>query len=237
MSLSVIDPSGMSFTPVNKAGDTMTSALKVFANTWVDGGHAIQAKNTSTQGDTATRIAVLANTNAGGSQDWYLTSNVNNTFALHQGSVGDRLLIDTAGRVTTPAQPCFHVYAASYGIPDSYWFKLEGFAYTDFNVGGHWSSSAQRFTAPVTGNYVFYAGGWATANASGERYAYSFSVNGGGFAFIGGGNYCLGDSPMVGYSRQIRLNAGDYVDAYMFSAVGCTLGGPHMFEFGGYLLG
>ena len=49
-----------------------------------------------TSGDTAARIGLLGN---GASTTWWVSGNVNNTFAIHQNGIGDRLTIDTNGNV------------------------------------------------------------------------------------------------------------------------------------------
>lgn len=144
---------------------------------------------------------------------------------------------DSIGRHTIPQQPKFNVYTSSTAHTGGAWNKISSLPNIEYNVGGHWDSSSQRFNAPVTGSYVFFCGGWCNASGNGDRYAYSFRVNGAGLGFIGGGNYCLVDSPMAGYSKMLNLTAGDYVEIIMFSASSMTLGGSHTFNFGGYLFG
>ena len=61
---------------------------------------------------------------------------------------------------------------------------------TGVSNGTYWSNSTQRFTAPVTGVYHFFVGGWATSASNGSRYAYTFKhTNGNHYNYIGGGNY------------------------------------------------
>ena len=123
------------------------------------------------------------------------------------------------------------------------WAKVTGLApvsaqCTGVSDGTYWSNSNQQFTAPVTGTYHFYVGGWATPNSNGTRYAYSFRhTNGNNLTYIGGGDYCSGDSPMAGWSRTIKLSAGEWVELWMYSAISATLGGGHYFYWGGHLLG
>ena len=42
---------------------------------------------------------------------------------------------------------------------------------------------------------------------------------------------------MVGWSRTIKLSAGEWVELWGYSAITATWGGGHHFFWGGYLLG
>jgi len=104
-----------------------------------------------------------------------------------------------------------------------------------YDITNNYSSG--RFTAPVAGRYLFYFGGYSTISSNGDRYAVSFTINGGGYAYISGGNYCIADSPLNGTSIVYSLAANDYVEMSAFSAVGGTWGaGYHTVWWGGYML-
>ncbi len=95
-----------------------------------------------------------------------------------------------------------------------------------------------KFTAPVAGRYVFYSGGWSSANSADSRYAMCARVNGGGLHYIAGAHYGNVDSPLAGYSVIHNLAANDYVEMWGYSAVSTTWGGgSHYLFWGGYLLG
>ena len=140
------------------------------------------------------------------------------------------LNISREGTVTKPYQYVFTVSTnGSSGFSKAAnWEKITGLTpytsqCTGVSDGTNWSNSTQRFTAPVTGVYHFFVGGWATSASNGVRYGYTFKhTNGNNYAFIGGGNYCLTDSPMDGYSRTIKLSAGEWVELWGFSAVSTT---------------
>jgi hypothetical protein len=143
-----------------------------------------------------------------------------------------------SGAFLTPLQPSFLAYSTNSGfsVTAGTWINVSTSLTVElYDVGSHYSSG--RFTAPVAGRYFFYAGGWSSINSNGERYAFSAIVNGGPLTFIGGGNYCLTDSPLSGYSIIYNLAAGDYVELQVFSAVGGTWGpGTHRVFWGGYLM-
>ena len=150
--------------------------------------------------------------------------------------------INTNGIVTKPYQYVFTVETSSHS-KSANWSQITGLTIrasqsTGVSNGTYWSNSTDRFTAPVAGIYYFYCGGWATSASNGSRYAYTFKhQNGNHYDFIGGGNYCLVDSPMDGFSRTIKLSAGEWVELWGYSSVSTTWGGGHRFFWGGYLLG
>lgn len=149
-----------------------------------------------------------------------------------------QLQVDSSGRVRMGSQPSMKVYTTGQVISASGWAKFPGFGSVVFNDGGNWNSGTQRFTAPVSGRYLFSVGGWTSGSVNGERYAYSFAVNGSYISFISGGNYCVTDSPMSGFTDTLKLNAGDYVELYYYSAQVCTWGGgSHTFHMSANLLG
>jgi hypothetical protein len=143
-----------------------------------------------------------------------------------------------SGAFLTPLQPSFLAFSTSSGfsVTGGAWINISTFLTVEsYDIGSNYSSG--RFTAPVAGRYFFYAGGYSSISSNDERYAWSAVVNGGPQTFIGGGNYCLVDSPLAGYSVVYNLAAGDYVDLFVFSAVGGTWGpSTHRVFFGGYLM-
>ena len=154
-----------------------------------------------------------------------------------------RMIINHNGIVTKPYQYVFTV-STNGTTKNAGWTKIIGLApytsqCTGVSDGTYWSNTNQQFTAPVTGVYHFFVGGWASPNSNGTRYAYSFKhQNGNNLNFIGGGDYCVSDSPMAGWSRTIKLSAGEWVELWGYSAIAATYGtSTHFFFWGGYLLG
>ena len=126
------------------------------------------------------------------------------------------------------------------------WTKLTGMSIdsthsTGVSNGTYWSNSNQRFTAPVTGTYNFFIGGFSsTAEGGGtnHRYMYVFVINGGNYKYGLGGSYSDGNTPMEGGSINYKLSVNDYVEVYYYTAISATWGNSsHRFYWGGYFLG
>ncbi len=213
-----------------------------------------QGRALAIRGDSSESNGILQFTNNAVSAQWasiYATSAGKLVASSSGGGFGiwdniaaaERFAINASGHVTTASQPRFLVYTGGYNHGGNWQdiSTLGGTAVVSYNVGSHWNSSTGLFTAPVSGYYFFYAGGWANYNGAGNRYAISFHINvalGSDWLFISGANTSSVDSPLA-MSPVIRyMNAGDYMRTTMFSAVGMQLGtSSHKFYYGGYLLG
>ena len=220
---------------VNLTGDTMVGALTL-ATPGFSGG----LQSTATTGDTATRWRLSRNTSTGQSgKDWYISVNTDTgSLAFHESGVADRMTIDTAGRVTMPYQPAFLTKTHGSNHTGG-WAKFTGFTSDTFNIGNHWSLATHRFTAPISGIYAFYVGGWMNGNSEGYRFGYNFQVNGGAQTYICGGNESFTDTPLPAGFVTLNLAANDYVELPIFLSGGTRQMGTttHSFYFGGHLLG
>lgn len=157
------------------------------------------------------------------------------------GSPAEGMRISSAGYVTQSLQPMFFI-AGSNGTnitlaantPLTQWTVVT-------NIGGNWNNSTNRFTAPITGRYLFSVAidvrqvGGTTGGAIG-----GISVNGG---YVGGADAAIGTST-VSISGQpsgltqtmiLQLTANDYVE-FVNRNTQITYYNGHSFA-SGYLLG
>jgi hypothetical protein len=152
----------------------------------------------------------------------------------------DRLTINSSGKITMPAIPCFFVYRNGGYTVNSETNAIV-FTAADANNGSHYSGSNGRFTAPVTGFYAFHAQGLhrkINGNGSVEP---TFYQNNGNVSGRG-----MGFSHMVDTGEQTcrihmvhQLNSSQYVThgLHTINSVTDYYYGERLGNFSGYLLG
>ena len=151
-----------------------------------------------------------------------------------------RLKIDASGRVTKPYQPSFYAFrqGANYNAASSGWEKmvLDG---TRWNTGSHYSTTTQRFTAPVDGVYHFSV----NVNRYGVNddllLAVALYVNGSVYVY-GNRFHSRGTTDLVAsMSSTIKLSANDHVEPWSYSndAVTGFSSGANWNTFSGHLVG
>jgi len=143
--------------------------------------------------------------------------------------------IGSAGQVTLPYQPAFNAYrnlnAFTMGT-----YSVIPMSATRLNRGGHFNTSSDRFTAPVSGVYFFIFNSIVRGPfTSMQTY---FTLN--GSLFAGSSKHFTGTTSGAWYgvqiSSNIQMNAGDFVQV----ANGGTSVEYHGYDwmnFSGYLLG
>jgi len=140
--------------------------------------------------------------------------------------------IDALGRVTTPNQPSFIAYGAGYQSVSSGGDHVLVFETTSINRGGHYSTSNGRFTAPVTGVYVFHLSARIDGISSSSGY-YRWAIRKNGTLTWAAPNpHVIISADGVGTSYMsksvsgfVYLSANDYVEAvFNNSGSGVTSG-------------
>jgi len=139
----------------------------------------------------------------------------------------ERMRIDSSGRVTTPSQPSFSAYTTSSSA--TYTNQVIGFnAISTHNTGNHYSTSTYRFTAPVTGTYLFTYNAQKSGSGNTET---QFQRNG---VKIYDTHVVHTSSGGHGHQSVVwYLSANDYVDVKVVSG---TISGDYS-HFSGCLIG
>lgn len=153
-------------------------------------------------------------------------------------SFTERARIDNLGRLTLPYQPFFYAYsnAAQTGYnPQSTGDAPVIYNVTTTNTGSHYNTSTGKFTAPVAGNYIFYASAYSVATTFSQNW---LVVNG---SRIVGTDWVTGTASNMSMGFWlIRLAANDTVGfhAYNGAVTSATIAtNPEHVYFKGYLLG
>lgn len=137
------------------------------------------------------------------------------------------------GYIQMSSQPSFSMYVSSNVIGPA----VVPAGGTIFNDGGYYNTSTYRFTAPITGRYLFtfYDNVLQLYTGSCE---FVFRVNG---STRGARAYntmtATGNWVLISFQQVIKLNTGDYVDVYQLSSHRADYGSQEWGNFSGYLLG
>lgn len=150
------------------------------------------------------------------------------------GGNAERMRIDAAGIVTKPNQPSFTGHLTSNQAMTAYQANfLTGWTCpTHGNVGSHFNTSNGRFTAPVTGFYLFT--GAVQSNTQSSLHI-AFYMNGVAYesdSWIDFGNSTLGSE----LTRIMYLTANQYVNVVALPTANSNANANRT-RFQGYLLG
>lgn len=184
------------FTPVNTSGDTMTGALTVPAG-------SASAPSITRDGNTNTGISLEAN-------------------AIRiTGGGSEAIVINNSGRVLRPNHPAFAVsattgwlYASNYGGTGTFECGgVMGWNNAAHQSGGsNWNPSNGRYTAPVSGYYVFHTMWYRlNDNNSTPSYVHTWIARNGNVDWLPGGR--------TPYNIHMHGNRNNYDDGGMQSSV------------------
>jgi hypothetical protein len=175
-------------------------------------------------GTTSVRIDA-GGTLSGARRNWGLSTEKYSAgaFSIESGSSEgaapsiERMRIDGSGRVTMPYQPMFSAYRGgnqTYTANNSFKIELNT---VEFDVGSNFNTSTNRFTAPVSGVYIFTAAiQYQTVGLTHSN----FYKNGGN---VIDGWLDFGDAVASSQTRVMSLSAGDYVELYGYNSAGNTV--------------
>jgi hypothetical protein len=147
-------------------------------------------------------VTLKAESNSSGSSDLVVRSR--NNF-----SEAEKFRIDSVGRVTMPAQPCFLATRTSGSMTTN--GQTVVFNSVQFNTGSHYNSTNGRFTAPIAGNYLFALSAITGIGSGDQSYLNLYKNN----AFYGLSIYAGGQTTYYkNFSSSFILNlaAGDYIE-------------------------
>jgi hypothetical protein len=171
---------------------------------------------------------VSANMIVGGEFGIGLTSTVGGTTIGSSHSFS----ITPAGYVTTPYQPSFYAWLTSGTFSTN--GGLVPFNSVQFNVNNSYSTSTFKFTAPITGTYIFFAAGITNTGTTVEMGAYlNISTQVANCRNSGGS---AGTNTGCSMTWTWNMNANDTMEIRLQGGGNLYGGGPFT-NFGGYLIG
>lgn len=150
-------------------------------------------------------------------------------------SYADKLVIDTAGRVTVPYQPAFQTVGTNYSQSGAaYSIIIPNVVY--HNQGSHYNGSTGRFTAPVAGRYLFGFWGLSYPHNTEVNQIRGFvngSATGQEVQFGGAAHLHI----LATGSILLNLNANDIFDFRYYQASGSAKAYSSQWNMWGYLIG
>ena len=193
-------------------GGTIDGALTV------DGGYTdleTQDVNNYARITTVNGSAQLGLYRSGSAEGGFYLGGDVDKFRVYDSSFTPRMEVDASGRVTMPYQPSFRVVLQTSNGTSSTTTQLVNWG-VQHNIGGHFSTSTSRFTAPVSGVYLMNYTGLHSSNGANTGYwvRMYFMINGTAYLDGLGDNGTYGSYQRLSVSAQFYLNAGDYVTTH-----------------------
>lgn len=151
-------------------------------------------------------------------------------YTTADGSSGptERLRIDNSGRILIADVPSF----LFSGNPTLDGNIIEGFDTARHNNGSHYSNTTGRFTAPVTGLYLFYYSIWPAGTMDANNTYIVTYKNGGEFL----GAHTAADRTSLTGTVAVDLAANDYIELRRSGGWSIQGSTPRNY-FGGHLIG
>ncbi len=165
---------------------------------------------------------------------FYIDSNMNNESGgtIFRTGATERMRIDSSGRITAPYQTTFSVFNLNFPSGTA---GVGTGGTVLVNIGSCYNSSNGRFTAPVTGTYVFGLSVQAFASGSTTYIDTVLLVNGSqvGSTFVSGYGGVHNNHMQITGTVTATLNANDY--AQIGVDYGARSGTQNIFT--GFLIG
>lgn len=140
----------------------------------------------------------------------------------------------TTGTYTLPQKPVFDVMASASVAASA----VQSFNTVNVNIGSRFSTSTNRFTAPVTGTYFFSTSSIKSTISTTTVVRMYLRKN--GIIIYNNRHYRMSESAVAGYgdgtcSWLVDLNANDYVEVWI--GAGATYASTQYTWFNGFYLG
>jgi len=173
----------------------------------------------------------------GNNETFSIRATADDELNFYKGASTKLMGMDASGFESKPNLPAFHVYKTglNYSVPTS--STVYNANNIKYNIGNFYDSTNKRATAPIAGLYHFHF--FVNAySASGQRLYIIFTLNGSFSYFPTIGYIGNASDTTYGGTLQLKLEAGDYIEAKWFvTGSGTASNGESYSGFLGYLIG
>lgn len=234
---------------VNTAGDTMSGKLTVQNDQDITGtithnpsgsGNKYLSLNTASSGD-----GHILFQRAGSNKYQISADTSNNLFTWNYTKNGTSFRINADGSIIMPHQPCFRAKGSSSWttLTQANGVQVMNLGTEEFDVGGHYSTSTYRFTAPVAGKYLLRLHAYVRLETQDDdgNHAYAQihknNAGSGGNASIFGYHNSGDSDQMANVTTIMDMAANDFATAVLSPASGSSSYYGAACYFMGYLIG